>query len=53
MTAEIIDLRKWEEDHPPIIRLWMAQSRCAMAWFSLFVKLSKPVDNSAFFDGFR
>lgn len=49
MTAKIVDLDKWREDHPPLMRL--AHIQCHLfsavlrlqrnawrAWFSLFVR---------------
>lgn len=36
MTARIVDLAKWREEHPPLLRLLMAHQRCVTAWWSLF-----------------
>lgn len=38
MTAEIVDLSRWREDHPPLLRLWSAYWRCVNAWASLLIK---------------
>ena len=39
MTAEIVSLNKWREDHPPVVRLanitlhcWLASFRLWAAW---------------------
>lgn len=36
MEAQIVDLAKWREEHPPILRLFMAHQRCVTAWWNLF-----------------
>ena len=36
MTAKVVDLAKWREEHPPMLRLLMAHQRCVTAWWSLF-----------------
>jgi hypothetical protein len=47
MTAKIVDLDKWREEHPPIVRLahisahlisasFQLQRNAWRAWFSLF-----------------
>lgn len=36
MPARVVDLAEWRRTHPPIVRLWMAQARCALAWWRLF-----------------
>ena len=35
MTAEIINLRKWEEDHPPVVRLLTMSAHCVEAYWKL------------------
>lgn len=36
MSARIVDLAEWRASHPPLVRLWMAQSRAVVAWWTLF-----------------
>lgn len=38
MPARIVDLAEWKESHPPIVRLWLAQSRAVAAWWSLALR---------------
>ncbi len=49
MTAQIVDLDKWREEHPPLVRLahisvhlmsasFQLQRNAWRAWFSLFVR---------------
>ena len=41
MTAEIINLRQWEIDHPPALRCWIAYWRMVGAWSALLVTIAK------------
>ncbi len=41
MTAEIVDLARWREDHPPLVMLWQAQQRCLAAWWSLMIRINR------------
>ncbi len=41
MSAKIVDLKQWEIEHPPIMRLMMAHQRCLVAWWSLFFSLPR------------
>lgn len=43
MTAEIVSLNKWREDHPPAVRLtnivlhcWLASFRLWSAWLNAY-----------------
>jgi hypothetical protein len=49
MTAQIVDLDKWHEEHPPLVRLahisdhlmsasFQLQRNAWRAWFSLFFR---------------
>lgn len=35
MTAEIVSLNKWREDHPPMVRLTAITLHCWSAYFRL------------------
>lgn len=35
MTAKIVDLARWREDHPPAVRCALAMSRCWWKWWTL------------------
>lgn len=36
MTAEIVSLDKWREEHPPAVRLLNIWGHCAMAGWRLY-----------------
>ncbi|MBS1143353.1 MAG: hypothetical protein H6R14_759 [Proteobacteria bacterium] len=35
MPAKVIVLAEWKASHPPIVRLWLAQSRAAAEWWRM------------------
>ena len=39
MKDAIVNLAEWKASHPPIVRLWMAQSRCVSEWWKLWMRL--------------
>lgn len=39
MKCPVIDLAQWRAEHPPLFRLWMAQSKCLIGCARLFSEL--------------